>query len=92
MRPERTSIGQANLRAQSEPATGRPDKNMVACPPGLFVLPLGWYVLLAVVAACGMLAWWIRHFTERVQLMRVVAIVGSACMLTLLIWTWQLDI
>lgn len=56
------------------------------------MMPTVWYLLLAVVSICGVSAWYIRHFTERVQLLRFVAGVGCASMASLLFWTWQMDV
>ncbi|MFZ9047266.1 MAG: hypothetical protein ACO20Y_00555 [Poseidonia sp.] len=50
--------------------------------------PGAWYGLWFVVAAAGVATWYLRHFTERVQATRVTALIGTASMLTLLLWTW----
>lgn len=50
--------------------------------------PLAWYGLWLVVSVCGVTAWYLRHFTERVQTLRLVALMGVASMLSLVTWTW----
>ena len=50
--------------------------------------PPVWYALWVVVAACGVGTWYLRHFSTRVQTTRTVALLGTAAMLTLLVWTW----
>ena len=54
-------------------------------------LPGTWYALFVVVSVLGICTWYLRNFTEKVNLMRFSAIVGSICMLTLVIWTWRMD-
>lgn len=51
--------------------------------------PLTWYGLWLVVSVCGVAAWYLRHFTQRVQTLRLVALTGVASMLTLVLWTWM---
>ncbi|MDA0926093.1 MAG: hypothetical protein O3C36_05580 [archaeon] len=50
--------------------------------------PGAWYGLWFVVAIAGVVTWYLRHFTERVQATRAMALIGTASMLTLLLWTW----
>ncbi|MBL6734066.1 MAG: hypothetical protein ISP84_05945 [Candidatus Poseidonia sp.] len=50
--------------------------------------PPAWYGLWFVVAAAGVLTWYLRNFTQRVQATRTMAMIGTAAMLTLVIWTW----
>ncbi len=50
--------------------------------------PPAWYGLWFLVAVAGVGTWYMRHFTQRVQATRVMALLGTASMLTLLIWTW----
>jgi len=50
--------------------------------------PGAWYGLWLIVACCGVGTWYLRHFTQRVNATRTVALLGTASMLTLLIWTW----
>jgi len=50
--------------------------------------PIAWYGLWLVVSICGVSSWYLRHFTERVQTLRSVALLGVASMLTLVAWTW----
>ena len=52
--------------------------------------PAGWYVLLFLVSLFGIGTWYIRNFTERVDLLRLFAFSGSICMICLLIWTYEL--
>tara|TARA_B100000242_G_scaffold102395_1_gene70597 strand:- start:903 stop:1034 length:132 start_codon:yes stop_codon:yes gene_type:complete len=40
------------------------------------------------VAVFGVLTWYLRNFTQRIQATRTVALLGIASMVTLLIWTW----
>ena len=47
-----------------------------------------WYGLWLVVAIAGVTTWWLRHFTQRVQATKTMAFLGTAAMLTLVIWTW----
>ena len=65
---------------------------MAACLGPVCVLPLGWYALLLLVAALGIVFWWLRMFTDKVTLGRFIAVLGSVCMLSLVLWTWQLDL
>lgn len=51
--------------------------------------PPAWYALWFMVAACGVGTWYLRNFTQRVQTTRTVALLGTASMLTLLVWTWM---
>ncbi len=51
--------------------------------------PVAWYGLWLVVSLCGVAAWYLRHFTQRVQTLRLVALTGVASMLTLVMWTWS---
>ncbi|MEC7351203.1 MAG: hypothetical protein VX382_07580 [Candidatus Thermoplasmatota archaeon] len=51
--------------------------------------PAAWYGLWFVVAVCGVGTWYLRHFTVRVQTARTTALLGTAAMLTLLLWTWM---
>lgn len=50
--------------------------------------PPAWYALWVSVAVFGVGTWYLRNFTQRVQTTRTFALLGSASMLTLLIWTW----
>jgi len=52
--------------------------------------PGGWYLLWAVVAICGTGTWYLRNFTQRIQLTRLVAIIGTVAMLSLVYWTWEI--
>ncbi|MCS5536737.1 MAG: hypothetical protein NZ770_01400 [Candidatus Poseidoniaceae archaeon] len=50
-----------------------------------------WYALFVSVSFLGISTWYLRNFSEKVNLMRFCAILGSICMLGLVIWTWNLD-
>mgnify|MGYP005724928377 FL=1 len=50
--------------------------------------PPAWYALWLAVAVFGVLTWYLRNFTQRIQATRTVALMGIASMVTLLIWTW----
>lgn len=50
--------------------------------------PPAWYALWVVVATCGVGTWYLRNFSTRVQTTRTTALLGTAAMLTLLVWTW----
>ena len=50
--------------------------------------PPAWYALWLAVAVFGVLTWYLRNFTQRIQPTRTVALLGIASMVTLLIWTW----
>ncbi|HII19650.1 MAG TPA: hypothetical protein HA312_00360 [Candidatus Poseidonia sp.] len=50
--------------------------------------PATWYALWVSVAVCGVATWYLRHFSERIQATRTMALLGTVSMLTLLIWTW----
>ena len=47
-----------------------------------------WYILWAFVAIFGVLTWYLRNFTQRVQATKLSAMLGVISMLTLVIWTW----
>lgn len=55
-------------------------------------MPGAWWLLLMVCSLLGVSTWWLRHFTDRVDLMRLSAFSGIACMLSLVAWTWSMDI
>ncbi len=59
---------------------------------GDVMMPTAWYLLLAIASICGVGAWYIRNFTQRVDLLRIFAFIGSIAMGMLVIWTWQMDI
>lgn len=50
--------------------------------------PIAWYGLWVVVSMCGVVSWYLRNFTQRVQTLRLVALTGVASMATLVTWTW----
>jgi hypothetical protein len=52
-------------------------------------MPPGWYVLLLIVALCGGGAWYVRNFTHKVELLRLIAGIGICSMVALVWWTWQ---
>jgi len=45
---------------------------------------------LLVTALCGGGSWYIRHFTQKVELLRLTAGIGISSMLALVFWTWQI--
>ena len=53
-------------------------------------LPDLWYALFVLVGALGILTWFLKNYTEKIELMRFCAILGCISMLTLVIWTWTL--
>ena len=53
---------------------------MVAYPPL-------WYGLLFVVSICGVATWYLRNFTTRVELTKLIAFSGIISMISLLSWT-----
>jgi hypothetical protein len=49
--------------------------------------PPAWYGLWLLVMVFGVLTWFLRNFTQRVEATRLSALLGVASMLTLLSWT-----
>ncbi len=47
-----------------------------------------WYILWVFVAIFGVLTWYLRNFTQRVQATKLSAMLGVISMLTLVTWTW----
>ncbi|CAI8210728.1 MAG: Uncharacterised protein [Methanobacteriota archaeon] len=56
------------------------------------IFPAFWYFLLFMVSICGVISWYLRNYTERVDLLRFFAILGVISMLTLLGWTLTMDV
>ena len=54
--------------------------------------PSFWYVLWFFVSFFGVFSWYLRTYTERVELLRFTAISGVISMITLLIWTLTMDV
>ncbi len=54
--------------------------------------PSFWYILWFFVSFFGVFSWYLRTYTERVQLLRFTAISGVISMITLLIWTLTMDV
>ncbi len=50
--------------------------------------PSLWYALWVVISVCGVLTWYLRNFTQRVELTKLVAFTGVIAMLAMLLWTW----
>lgn len=50
--------------------------------------PSLWYALWVVISVCGVLTWYLRNFTQRVELTKLVAYTGVIAMLAMLLWTW----
>ncbi|MAT49416.1 MAG: hypothetical protein CMA27_06250 [Euryarchaeota archaeon] len=59
---------------------------------GNMTFPTFWYILLFMVSICGVISWYLRNYTERVDLLRFFAIMGVISMLTLLGWTLTMDV
>ena len=49
--------------------------------------PGAWYALWVMVMVFGVLTWFLRNVTERVEATRLSALLGVMSMLTLLSWT-----
>ncbi len=49
--------------------------------------PGAWYALWVMIMIFGVLTWFLRNFTERVEATRLSAFLGVMSMLTLLSWT-----
>ncbi|MFL2949695.1 MAG: hypothetical protein ACJZ40_04845 [Candidatus Poseidoniaceae archaeon] len=49
--------------------------------------PAPWYGLWVMVMFFGVLTWFLRNFTERVEATRLSALLGVVSMSTLLVWT-----
>ena len=54
--------------------------------------PSFWYFLLFMVSVTGVISWYLRTYTERVELLRFFAIMGVISMITLLGWTLTMDV
>ena len=50
--------------------------------------PAAWYLLWAVIAACGVGTWFLRNFTQRLEETRLVAFTGVAAMVVMVVWTF----
>ncbi len=46
-----------------------------------------WYGLLFVVSICGVATWYLRNFTTKVELTKLIAFSGIISMISLLSWT-----
>ena len=51
--------------------------------------PPAWYGLMFFVAFFGVMTWYLRNFTERIQATKAAALLGTASMLVLVAWTWS---
>jgi len=51
--------------------------------------PPAWYGLWFFVAFFGVMTWYLRNFTERIQATKAAALLGTASMLVLVAWTWS---
>ncbi|MEE2758630.1 MAG: hypothetical protein VYA86_01475 [Candidatus Thermoplasmatota archaeon] len=56
------------------------------------IMPGAWWLLLSICSVLGVGTWYLRNFTENDELMRLVAFSGIACMISLVAWTWTMDI
>lgn len=54
--------------------------------------PTFWYFLLFMVSFSGVMSWYLRNYTERVELLRLFAITGIVSMISLLGWTLTMDV
>ncbi|MDA0715954.1 MAG: hypothetical protein O2866_03610 [archaeon] len=52
------------------------------------VFPPLWYGLLLLVSLFGVLTWYLRNFTQRLQLTKLSALSGITSMLLLVWWTF----
>jgi apolipoprotein N-acyltransferase len=55
---------------------------------GGYAFPPLWYGLLLLVSLFGVLTWYLRNFTQRLQLTKLSALSGVTSMLLLLWWTF----
>jgi len=51
-----------------------------------------WYFLLFLVNFFGVISWYLRNYTEKVELLRLTSISGIISMLTLLFWTLGMEL
>lgn len=49
--------------------------------------PTLWYALWVIISVCGVMTWYLRNFTQRVELTKFVAFTGVIAMTTMLLWT-----
>lgn len=49
--------------------------------------PTLWYALWVIISFCGVITWYLRNFTQRVELTKFVAFTGVIAMTTMLLWT-----
>jgi len=47
-----------------------------------------WYGLWVIIAACGVVTWYLRNFTTRVEMTKFSAFVGVIAMTTMCLWTF----
>lgn len=47
-----------------------------------------WYALWFVISFCGIATWYLRNFTQREQLTKLIALLGVVSMLSMLFWTF----
>jgi hypothetical protein len=47
-----------------------------------------WYALWVIISFCGIATWYLRNFTQRVQLTKLIALVGVVSMLSMVFWTF----
>jgi len=47
-----------------------------------------WYALWVIIAFCGVGTWYLRNFTKKVQLIKIVALTGVVAMVSMVMWTF----
>jgi hypothetical protein len=50
--------------------------------------PALWYALWFVISFCGVMTWYLRNFTQRVQLTKLIALTGVVAMVSMVLWTF----
>ena len=50
--------------------------------------PALWYGLWMVISFCGVMTWYLRNFTQRIQLTKFIALIGVASMISMVLWTF----
>ena len=50
--------------------------------------PVLWYALWFVISFCGVMTWYLRNFTQRVQLTKLIALTGVVAMVSMVLWTF----
>ena len=50
--------------------------------------PALWYGLWLIISFCGVFTWYLRNFTQRIQLTKFIALVGVVSMVSMVLWTF----